>query len=140
MQKYISAKPDTTHLYCGSPIMLDKSLQWGEGSIQRHDYGCFIQMDENGRVAHLVAADENHNTPVGWEPTSMEFLFRKLPIFAEQTIQPVVSLTTKDGPMTYENHEGNGWICYNTKGGDPDRSDHWFVPNAKFLVLYKLPD
>ena len=132
--------------WCEDPITLDKSTSWGEGNLQEHKNGCWIQINDNDKVICLVAGTKE--SPVGWKqhnpfeglmPDEWESnLWIKNPFKAEQvTINPV-KLDTLDGPMEYENPSNDGWVLWNIKeDGEVDTNDSWFMSNAEFTEVYE---
>lgn len=131
--------------WVSDPITLDKSESWGEGNIQQHKKGCWIQLKEKtlkgvSEISHLVAGDSKN--PVGWEPRiTGEYvtdLWVKLPIMAKQISEKNVILDTLDGTMSYDNPDGDGWIAFNlNKDGTRNENDSWFIKNEDFIEMYK---
>ena len=137
------------------PITLDKSAEWGEGNVQSHDEGCWIQLSnetiegtEVFGVSHLVAnvSLSGVDIPVGWKHAKNPFneertetqIFNKLPVFAEQeTVANIVRLETLDGKMEYDNAGKDGWILYNGLDGKPDQKDPWFMKDEQFKNTYE---
>lgn len=146
MKLYKKKKDEPTLMFWVSePIVLDKSKNWGEGNIQKHKDGCWVQI-KNGKVSHLVAGDEFE--PVGWSkynfskgtPYTMinSNLFWKRPVRAEQIYAPTVKMKTLDGEMDYDNSTRDGWVIYNTDMcGDPNFEDGWFMTNTDFKTQYE---
>jgi hypothetical protein len=136
MFKAISRKGRVRHIFCPHPMTLDKSSSWGPGNVQHFPNGCYLQLNERGEVTHGVQPNAARTAPIGWHHVEGEFYEKDL-VWAEHRTESSVKLMTLDGPMTYDNHESNGFVLYNaTPEGDPDYDDPWFMSAKKFHRVY----
>lgn len=131
--------------WCGDPICIDKSGDWGVGNTQTHPNGAWVQINKDGEVSHLVADASQDvdggltTSPVGWTRVLGSYnAFVKNHIWAVQIPDRKVHLSTLDGDMIYDNPNSDGWVLYNTNAiGEPDFSDPWFMTYKEFTETYK---
>lgn len=142
-RRYRSTSPPRMHFFCSSPIMIDKSASWGEGNVQSHPNGAWVQI-RDGKVSHLV--DDDNGSPRGWQPhfnpnPLLDSLFTKRDVYA--IFVPEVSqlgvVKTKDGEMHYNptKYPNGAYLVFNIKDEKLDETDPWLVDTDTFESSYE---
>ena len=136
MKRYRSLQPPARFVRFTSPMVLDRSAEWGPGSVQSFPNGAFLRLRSNDEVSHGIQPNEDFSAPVGWEPTAKRGLFRKKDISAERIEgSGSIVITTLDGPVSCPLP---CYLCANLNyHGEPDPHDRWPRPVAEFEAAYQ---
>lgn len=144
--KVNSRQTEVVFSWCPHPVTIDKSEDWGKGSMQHFPNGVFLKHDTHGNVTHGVQPNEDKTAPVGWVPSHTcidipcaKTCYDKSPIWASVAIAESgkIRLDTIDGFVEYEIKEPSCVVAQDDNG-KPSETDRWVMTIRELQKSYEV--
>lgn len=129
MKKVLSKQRGVKFLFCGSPVTIDKTKDWGDNNLQLFPNGAFLKINDDNTVSHGVQPNSDNTAPVGWIANG-DGTFDKAPIWVDESKvyenNHSISLNTLDGKMDYVAKEPSV-VVFNGNEESIDPNDSWLM-------------